>query len=98
MTTTQRDFINLSVCTDCYYCHHYGDIGDVYSLDDADAVETHLHRNAVVTDALAALGPDVVDNCDSETGRGIDGFSSTACDCCGSSLGGKRYRLAAFTH
>jgi hypothetical protein len=46
---------------------------------------------------LALLaGFDLADNVDSDTGDGIDTFSSSRCHGCGSTLGGTRYRLAIF--
>lgn len=36
------------------------------------------------------------DNTNSETGEGITDFSWTRCGCCGSTLGGARYRMAVW--
>lgn len=88
-------FHDLWVCCDCYYIHHFGDIGQGHR--DNDMTEA---RNTECLNAYMSYGGDryVSDNTDSETGGGIDEFSWTSCDCCGSTLGGSRYRLALEDH
>jgi hypothetical protein len=53
--------------------------------DSDDLVDLEPLRNL--------LDVDLWDNTDSDTGEGIDEFSWSSCDGCGSSLGGSRYRL-----
>jgi hypothetical protein len=49
------------------------------------------------SEPLALLdGFELADNTDSDSGEGIDEFSWSSCDGCGSTLGGSRYRLAMF--
>lgn len=36
------------------------------------------------------------DNTDSDSGEGIEDFSRSRCGCCGSTLGGSRYRMAVW--
>lgn len=82
--------IDVMVCTDCYVAHHYG------------AHEYNGQWFAGETDEpadrppLALIEPDwfLTDNTDSETGEGIEEFSSRDCQGCGSFLAGGRYRLA----
>ena len=71
--------IELWVCVDCYFTHH-----GVNETVAPDREPLSLVENA------AAL----TDWTDSETGEGIDAFSWSSCDGCGSTLGGDRFRLA----
>ena len=73
---------NLYCCTDCTLAAVNGDYPD----DERRARE--------VEKGIAALGPHLVPDFDSNTGEGIKDFSWTACDCCGSPLGGGRHRFA----
>ena len=89
MTTT---YLDIWVCTDCYFAHHYGwheHEGKWYAGEsDSPADREPL---GLVDDGLQ-----LADNTDSETGDGIDDFSWSSCSGCGSTLGGSRYRLAVF--
>jgi len=88
MSTTYSD---VWVCTDCYFAHHYGATeheGAWYAGEsDTPADWEPLHE---------LEGFHLADNTDSNTGDGIDTFSWSSCDGCGSTLGGSRYRLAIF--
>jgi hypothetical protein len=87
----KTEYGDIMVCTDCYFAHHYG---------------AHEHEGqwfAGESDSpcddepLSELdGYELADNTDSETGEGIDTFSWSSCDGCGSTLGGSRYRLAVW--
>jgi hypothetical protein len=82
---------NVEVCTDCYFAHHYG-ATEHEGQWFAGESDTPCDR-----EPLAKLaGLDLADNTDSETGDGIDEFSWSSCDGCGSTLGGSRYWLAIF--
>ncbi len=87
--STREDYGNVYVCQDCYFAHHYGaheHEGMWYSGDSDTPAEC---------EPLARLAEyELADNTDSETGDGIDEFSWSRCDGCGSHLGGSRYRLA----
>jgi hypothetical protein len=78
------------VCDDCYTAHHYG------------AHERAGQWFAGESDTPSELEPlgelarwcELADATDLETGAGLDGFSRSSCDGCGSRLGGARSRLA----
>jgi hypothetical protein len=90
-TVVADKYLPQWVCTDCYFAHHYG---------------AHKHNGewfAGESDVPSDREPlcklkeyDLADSTDSETGEGIDDFSWSGCDGCGSQLGGSRYRLALF--
>lgn len=106
------EFYNVMVCTDCYWVHHFGNIGDeAMEFGLYDPVTGHQSmglaesRNAECVAAYMRLGGDryVSDNTNAndENGdgdTGIDEFSWSPCHCCGSHLGGSRYRLAVEDH
>ena len=81
------------VCVDCYFGYHYGfrQVDDAWYSGDSDSP---CDREPLTL--LAAF--DLADNTDanSETDTGIDDFSWSRCQGCGSTLGGSRYRLATF--
>lgn len=90
---------DIWVCVDCYFAHHYG----AHEHDGqwfAGESDTPADREplALLSTVAKYVSPwaDVTDNTDSETGEGIDPFSSSACEGCGSPLGGARYRLAVW--
>lgn len=86
------DYGTAYVCTDCYFAHHYGATehnGEWFAGES----DTPSDREPLAL--LAAY--DCADNTDSETGAGIEEFSMSRCEGCGSTLGGARYRLALFT-
>ena len=51
-------------------------------------------RMAEIVAGLEKLGPHLVPDYDSETGKGIDEFSSRPCGCCGTRLAGERHDFA----
>ena len=73
---------DLWLCQDCLFAAVNGDMPE----DPATAEK--------VSKGLAALGPHLVPDFDSETGSGINEFSWRTCDCCNSPLGGSRHRFA----
>lgn len=80
---------NAWVCVDCYFAHHYGahehDGQWFAGENDSPADKEPLSK---------LEGCELADNTDSETEEGMDDFSWSPCDGCGSTLGGSRYRLA----
>ncbi len=80
------------VCVDCYFAHHYGAhehdgewfAGDSYTPADREPLGK-------------LAGCELADNTNSETEEGMDTFSRSPCDGCGSTLGGARYRLAVWS-
>lgn len=77
----------LWFCLDCYWLYH--------SLNMSDVSEQRVKQCKAGLDALEEFG-EVSDNTDSnsEEDTGIRTFSSQQCDCCESTLGGARYRMA----
>lgn len=87
--TTREDYGNVMVCHDCYFAHHYG-AHEFEGQWFAGESDTPCDR-----EPLARLeGLELANNVDAETGEGIDTFSWSACEGCGSTLGGPRYRLS----
>jgi hypothetical protein len=77
---------NLVLCSDCMLLAETGD----YSFYSANAPK----RVEEIKSGLDRLGRNLVCNFDSETGDGVNEFSSRTCDCCNSNLAGTRYRYA----
>ena len=75
---------DLLLCTDCLFAAVNGDFS---GLDTAE-------RESAIRSGLQNLGPNLVCNFDSETGRGVRDFLSVSCDCCQSTLAGTRHRFA----
>ena len=75
---------NLWLCSDCTQVACNGPYGMDISTDNLD----------IVVAGLAEIGPHVVPDNDSETGEGIESFSSRRCDSCLSHLAGYRTRFA----
>ena len=73
----------LMLCDDCLLCACNGDTSGVPD-ERVDAVER----------GVAELGPHLVPNFDSETGRGIHEFSRSQCDACGERGHGSRHEFA----
>ncbi len=81
---------NLWLCEDCLFAavnDDYSGLDYYYNPEDAEK------RMQEIKAGLAEL-PYLAPNFDSETGDGIDEFSSRRCDCCGSNLAGGRHRFA----
>jgi hypothetical protein len=87
MVVVQDD---IWLCDDCYLLAETGDGSslDYYYGEEAD------ERLEEVTIGLDKLGPHLVSDNDPETGEGIEEFSWRICDCCETSLGGSRHRMA----
>ncbi len=84
---------DITVCVDCYFAHHYGAVKDEQGQWFAGESDTPCDREPL---NLCSMDDELADNTDSETGEGIQDFSWSSCDGCGSTLGGARYRLAVF--
>jgi len=85
-------YANVYVCTDCYFAHHYGAVevdGEWFAGESDSPCDREPLSRLADCDSLA-------DNTDSETGEGLQDFSWSQCEGCGSTLGGARYRLALF--
>lgn len=95
----KRDGIGL--CDDCMIAavngdftgldYHYGTGLDRYDRKVGPSAD---ERMAEIVAGLEALGPHLVPDFDSETGKGIDEFSTRPCGCCGSKLYGGRHDFA----
>lgn len=82
---------NLWLCADCLQTA----VNDDYSgLDYYYSEPESTRRMKAIKVGLGELGPNLVPDFDSETGKGIDEFSSVGCDCCGISLAGTMHRFA----
>lgn len=82
---------DLWLCDDCVMYAVNGDLTGIdyfYSGDKADK------RAKEVVQGVNALGPHLVPDFDSETGKGMEEFSRTTCDGCGTRLAGGRHRFA----
>ena len=83
-------FDNLKFCFDCLFAA----VNDDYTVLDYNySSEEAAVRMEVIQAGLRKWGPHLVPDFDSETGDGIEEFSSAPCDCCGSRLAGERYRF-----
>jgi hypothetical protein len=90
--TSEHTYSDAWVCQDCYLAHHY-------ATDDHGAQRWLAGESDTPADRepLSRLdGLEAFDNTDAETGEGIDEFSWSRCDGCGSTLGGERHRLAVW--
>lgn len=91
------DHIELWVCVDCYFAHHYGahehDGAWFAGESDTPSDREPLGRchGLELTDDAYGADYDGTDG----SGEGYDGFAMTSCDGCGSTLGGARYRMSA---
>jgi hypothetical protein len=77
-----RDGIQL--CEDCLFAAVNGDVSGIESDERVLAVEAGLEK----------LGPHLVSDFDSESGKGICEHSVLPCDCCGTKLHGSRHEFA----
>ena len=87
----------LELCDDCLTIACSGDYsGFDYSMNGrGPAAEAKRDARIAEVDAgLARLGPHLVPDFDSETGRGIEEFTSRPCQCCESRLAGSRHNFA----
>lgn len=89
---------DLWLCDDCLFYAVNDDLSGIdysYSGKEADK------RAKEVKKGVHSLGRNLVPDFDSETGEGIEEFSSHHCDACGTHLAGGRHRFAtlrALTH
>lgn len=75
---------DLWLCTDCL----------LYAVNgDTSGIESDKREKEVV-EGVNALGPNLVPDFDSDTQDGIEEFSRTPCDACGTRLAGERHRFA----
>jgi hypothetical protein len=91
----KRDGILL--CEDCTIVAVNGDYSGFDYQMNGRGPEAEAKRDARIAEVdagLAALGPHLVPNFDSETNRGIDEFSWRPCGCCGLKLAGSRHEFA----
>lgn len=79
----------IELCEDCTIAAVNGDFT---GLDNHP--ETSDRRMAEIVSGLERLGADLVPDFDSESGRGMEEFSSRPCQCCGSRLAGSRHSFA----
>lgn len=88
MMFDQRD---LWLCDDCLFYAVNDDLSGIdYYLSGKEAEK----RAAEVKKGVHSLGRNLVPDFDSETGEGIEEFSSHRCDACGTRLAGGRHRFA----
>lgn len=81
-TTPAREVIEIQVCVDCTYYFAYGRLDDQTQQDNPNAGKQHTAKIVALWE-----GMDVT----FDPGTGDDaGFSRSACDGCGSTLGGDR--------
>jgi hypothetical protein len=82
---------DLWLCDDCLFYAVNDDLSGIdyhYSGEEADK------RVKEVKKGVHSLGRNLVPDFDSETGEGIEEFSSHRCDACGTRLAGSRHRFA----
>lgn len=97
----KREPYAVSVCTDCYMLHHYGESESTEPTWDQTAAE-HAFSLGEFTDWTCSdheWHENPEQECQyckqpSEFGSGITEFSWSSCSICQSALGGSRYRLA----
>ena len=90
-----RDGILL--CDDCLIVAVNGDYSGFDGAMNGRGPEVEAERDARIAEVdagLERLGPNLVPSYDSETGKGIDEFSSSPCGCCGTRLAGSRHEFA----
>src|SRR5208282_5634134 len=81
---------NLWLCDDCLFAAVNGDYSGLDMYYNHEDAEKRMQEIQAGLKELGWLTPDF----DSETGDGIDSFSSRHCDCCGSNLAGERHRFS----
>lgn len=92
---------DLWLCDDCLLVSQTGDYGtlDFYyghgeSPGRGELRDGARERAAQIDAGLDKLGPNLVPSFDSETGKGIEEFSTRHCDACGTHLAGGRHEFA----
>jgi ribosomal protein L37AE/L43A len=103
-----RTYADIWVCTDCHFAHHYGatEVDGQWYAGESDSPADReplalIGDEYVVADNTCSdhEGDDetACEHCGQEGYEdGIQDFSWSRCDGCGSTLGGSRYRLAVF--
>lgn len=89
---------DIWLCADCMFAAVNGDYsGIAYYYDPDEDEEKYAQRIREIQEGLRLLGPGLVPDLDPHPGDEFDcgerEFSWRPCDCCGSSLGGSRYRF-----
>lgn len=82
---------DLWLCNDCLF---YAVNDDLTGIDFSYSGKEADKRVKEVTKGVHSLGRNLVPDFDSETGEGIEEFSSHGCDACGSRLAGELHRFA----
>lgn len=77
------------LCDDCLFAEAYDDYSALSLHDTADNVDARI---AAIRDGLTRLMPISADF-DADAGWGVDLFSRSPCDGCGSPLHGPRHRF-----
>ncbi|MDH1440366.1 hypothetical protein N5O88_10185 [Pseudomonas sp. GD03721] len=77
------------LCDDCLFAAVYDDYSALSLHHPADEVDARI---TAIRDGLVRLMPISVDF-DADTGWGIDPFSRSPCESCGSPLHGQRHRF-----
>ncbi len=68
--------------------------GDASGLDYSYAPEEVARMLVKIEEGLTALGPRLVPDFDSESGKGIRELTNRPCACCGTHLAGRRHEFA----
>ena len=76
-----REYVDIWLCAECMFADVNGELPE----DEERAQE--------IEEGFERLGGDISPDFDSEE-NGYDEFSWEPCDCCGTHLGGSRYRYA----
>lgn len=82
---------NLWLCQDCLFAAVNGDFS---GLDYHYGPTESAKRQGEIERGLARLGPDLVSDFNSESGDGVNEFSSRSCDSCHDWHAGSRHRFA----
>jgi hypothetical protein len=86
----------IDLCGDCTVVACNGDYTIFDGQMNGRGPEAEAERNARIAEVDAGferLGPNLVPNFNSESGRGIKEFTWRKCDCCGAGAG-SRYEFA----
>jgi len=82
----RREHVEIWLCVDCMFAEVNGEFPE--DEERAKEIEEGFKR----LEAQGIFYPDF----SNDEGDGYDEFSWAPCDCCGSDLGGSRYRYALF--
>jgi len=84
----------IVLCECCMLCRETNGEPCPCGVRECDCAPSCKQHPVPCAEGLTALGPHLVPDWDSETGRGFDEFSFSRCESCGSHLGGARYQYA----